>query len=137
MSAHSIKPDDEAEKTFQDLFCVMKKCKPDSFVKKCYYVGTPLSRRWLAYAGALFDWEAFSVDLKLIESLGDTNSLQEFKEIYKFHLHRYPPKGLLRGVLKARLSGKKLGRLAVQVFKQTGHAHRHENGSARPPAAMI
>jgi hypothetical protein len=120
MSAHSITHADKAEKTFQDLFCAMKKCQPDSFLEQCYRTGIPLGRRWLAHAGSLLDQEAFSDDLELIESLGGTSSIQEFKEVYKSHHYRNPPQGILRGVLKARLSGKKLSRVAAQAFHHTG-----------------
>ncbi len=58
----------------------------------------------------------FADDTELLGFLAVTQDYDEFKREVANHRFEYPPKGILRGWFRIRLSGRRLLKLAAQLF---------------------
>jgi hypothetical protein len=103
-------------KSFREAFCGHVACDPDDYEQHALRLG--LHRRALPVAillRAVFP-SYFAVELRTLHFLGNARSLEEFRselDSYRSHYRRHG--GILRNVLAARLSGRRLMHLADEL----------------------
>jgi hypothetical protein len=109
--------------SFSDLFCEAHKCSPVEFPARvfwrCLYPqATPLTHLVWHLNRAYFQ-----PDLELIEQMRNLTNLAEVRlELNRFrYYHRST--GILRGILKLRISGQRLLNLADELFLKNTQKH--------------
>lgn len=126
--------------SFKDRYCAHFGCRPEEFEKhllfSClYWHVSPLGKLFW-----LIDKRFYAEDIALIQVLAVTRDSSEFKrEIANFRFE-HPPKGLLRGSLKIRFSGRKAMPLAFELFAQakpTATTIQNESINKSPSASVI
>jgi hypothetical protein len=104
------------EDEFCSLFCAQFHCPPQKFEKQvfveCVY---PHAGKLARFIG-LIRPGVFKADFALIEQIKHATSLEEVRRVVRFHGAQDAPGGLIRLVLKVRVSRQRLLHLAKELF---------------------
>jgi hypothetical protein len=104
---------------FLTLFCEKFGCDPRKF-KKCVFVECVHPEgQALARCLHLFRPRLFERDLDLIERVKNATSFTQIERLVDYEEAKYTPEGLVRLVLKARVSKKRLLALAQTLFSRS------------------
>ena len=106
------------EASFCDLFCRATQCSPEDFDNRvfwlCIYPHAVLPARLIGRVNR----DYFKQDLELIERIKHLSKSKEVElELERFRYSR-GSQGFLRGVLKMRISGRRLMDLAGRLFAE-------------------
>ena len=110
--------------TFRERCCEFFQCSEEECAEKIlWYCMYPSSLRLARFMWSL-DREYFGWDFALIDEVSDTTSLESLQsEVEEFRYHNRA-RGLLRGVLKIRISGQRLLNLGGKLYR-SGKLERH------------
>jgi hypothetical protein len=101
---------------FRERFCDHFTCKTEDFEKHflfaCLYRHAALLGRLFYYLDKRF----FKDDLKLAAIAGVTLSRSELRREILNHRYENPPKGILHGTFRIRVSGRRIMDLAQTLF---------------------
>ena len=116
-----------AAHTLRERYCERFNCPPQEFRERVFWQCVPPQAAGLAQLIRPMKGGLFEPDWELIEQVADSTSLEEVHaEIEAFRYH-HPPTGVMRKVLRVRVSGKRLLRLGAKVLP------RRPNAAARKP----
>lgn len=102
--------------SFKDRFCRVYQCLPEQFSNRVFWLCLYPQAKLFATTASSANPGAFAWDFDLIESVANAGSLNDIQaEIDLHHYHR-PLTGPLKGLLRIRISGRRLRRLAREVF---------------------
>lgn len=105
-------------KSFRQLYCEFSGHPPEEFEKRvllsCLFWHAGIVGRvfWL------IDRRYFQEDVDLLGFLAVTQDYEEFKREVANHRFENPPKGILRNLFRIRLSGRRLLKLAAELFPE-------------------
>lgn len=104
--------------SFQAAYCARFQCGAGQFARRvfwrCLYPHAAPAARVLLWVWPRF----FQMDFEGIAHLGQTLSWQEFNaELATLTYHNHLRRGSLRGLLRLRVSGRRMRRLAHELFE--------------------
>lgn len=104
--------------TFQTDVCEMFGCDTTKYYEvvlfKCMYPHAVLLAKIIRKISPGF----FIDDYELLMKISKAETVDEITEILNDHYYERPPKGIIRGLLKVRISPERLIRFASQVMKK-------------------
>jgi hypothetical protein len=104
-------------RNFKSLFCERFGCSFESFENLLFWKSLPPGRRLFAFVISLLFPQFFYRDFEHIRLLAQANSKHEISALINALPHDYLlSQGLLRGILRVRISGYRLMRLAGRSF---------------------
>lgn len=117
-----------ARASFQDRFCWVYHCPPEQFSTRVFQLCLYPQARLFAKTArpdlpGLFDW-----DFGCIKSVAGAGSLSQVQAEIDLHRYHQPPAGMLKGLLRIRISGRRLSGLARDVFMAEGETGNSEQG---------
>ena len=101
---------------FADKCCQQFQCHPSDFPETVLWNCLPALRKILARIIWLWKPEFFESDLHLIKEVGNAATIDEVREIIKFHNKQPAARSFIRHRLKVRLSRSKLQALAGKML---------------------
>jgi len=103
---------------FLGLFCEKFRCSPRKFKKRvfleCVYPHGALAARFIR----LVNPRLFKADFALIEKIATAASFEEVRRVVDHHGAQNAPEGLVRLVLRVRLSKQRTLELAQSLFQK-------------------
>jgi hypothetical protein len=112
------------KKSFRSCFCERFNCPDSEYEERAFTKCLYLRARCLVPLLRLYHPSLFDQDFELLRRLGNTTGrLEASIEILKFHDLNLDA-GFLRGVLRIRVSGRKVSLLAARLFGKARYAAR-------------
>ncbi len=108
--------------TFCDLYCGIFKCPPEAFTEELFWSCLFPQARFVARLLWRCHRDYFKSDLELISRVKDLTDATDVKAEFHDYYYHHPPSGVLRGVLKMRISGQRLIQLAYGLFTAAKNA---------------
>lgn len=103
--------------TFQSDVCSIHKCKLEDYYKtvlfKCLYPHALLPAKILMKISP----RLFLEDFELLRLVSTASNPDEILDIVSNFYYENPPRGIVRGLLKIRLSPERLQKFALEVMK--------------------
>jgi hypothetical protein len=108
-----------ATRQFQVLFCERFRCPPSEYEGRAFRECLYWHARWLAPVVRRLKPDFFAEDFRLLQYLGATTGMREAGvELLSFRDVNLGKASFWRTTLKIRVSGRKAGRLARQLFSE-------------------
>jgi hypothetical protein len=102
---------------FKTRFCQRFECRSDKFEKKLFWQAINPNAKPLAFIMNCIDRDFFYKDFDYIQRLAAASAKREVLAIVNsFPFDPHFGKGFLRGVLRVRISGRRLIEISEQVF---------------------
>src|SRR5690348_16475651 len=107
-----------AARTLRERYCEVFHCSQQGFSEHLFLQCLPPRAARMARLLQPTKKALFKPDFELIEQVSSATSVEDIRdEINDFRYHN-PPTGLLRGVLRVRVSSKRLLKLGTTVLSQ-------------------
>jgi len=107
------------ENDFLSLFCEKFSCSPRKYEKRVFVECVHPQGMLMARVIRRFNPRLFKTDFDLIEKIKHAASFDEVKRVVNFHGAQNAPDGLIRLLLKVRVSKQRLLELAQTLFSKT------------------
>lgn len=108
-------------RAFFELFCDAYECLPKNFDETVLLLCVFPSASLLVRLLYRLNREFFSKDIELIRQVKHLTNTEDIRQEICDYYYRYPARGLVRRILRARVSGQRLLGLADHLFKKAGN----------------
>ena len=104
------------DKTFRELCCRQLAISPEDFEATVFWKCLPFRHRFIGWWVWQFKRSFFKQDLELIQAVADCTSMSDLRVEMNAYLRHHQIAGFQRKVLRVRISGYRLQKLASGVF---------------------
>jgi len=105
---------------FRRLFCEKYACPSHKYARRVFWECACPEGRWVIRLLRVLRPGLFQTDFDLIDQIKGATSFTQLQRMVDYHDVKHAPAGLLRVILRARLSHQRLMRLAENLFAGRG-----------------